>query len=133
MQLMAQLILKQDKERSLYRRHPWIFEGSIARMNGQARSGERDTPAPPRALLERRCGRFQVASAAGMLLGEQDQFLLAPQHVGCTHVLLGLARQLLAFPSSFAGGIDSCAACQAGAAHPGNSSLHSTQAYLPQP
>ena len=37
---MAQLILKQDKERSLYRRHPWIFEGSIARMNGHARSGD---------------------------------------------------------------------------------------------
>ena len=37
---MAELILKPGKERSLYRRHPWIFEGSIARVEGRLRSGD---------------------------------------------------------------------------------------------
>jgi len=37
---MAELILKPGKERSLFRRHPWIFEGSVARLNGRARSGD---------------------------------------------------------------------------------------------
>ncbi|SDH64380.1 class I SAM-dependent rRNA methyltransferase [Propionivibrio dicarboxylicus] len=37
---MAELILKPGKERSLFRRHPWIFEGSVARLNGRARPGD---------------------------------------------------------------------------------------------
>ncbi len=37
---MPELILKPGKERSLFRRHPWIFEGSVARLNGRARPGD---------------------------------------------------------------------------------------------
>ena len=37
---MTQLILKDGKERSLFRRHPWIFEGSVARLDGRARPGD---------------------------------------------------------------------------------------------
>ena len=37
---MTELILKPGKERSLFRRHPWIFEGSVARLNGRARPGD---------------------------------------------------------------------------------------------
>jgi 23S rRNA (cytosine1962-C5)-methyltransferase len=37
---MAQLILKPGKERSLARRHPWIFEGSVDRLDGRARPGD---------------------------------------------------------------------------------------------
>ncbi len=37
---MTELILKPGKERSLYRRHPWIFEGSVARLNGRAKPGD---------------------------------------------------------------------------------------------
>jgi len=37
---MAQLILKPGKERSLMRRHPWIFAGSVARLEGRARPGD---------------------------------------------------------------------------------------------
>jgi 23S rRNA (cytosine1962-C5)-methyltransferase len=37
---MTQLILKPGKERSLFRRHPWIFEGSVERLDGRARSGD---------------------------------------------------------------------------------------------
>ena len=37
---MTELILKLGKERSLYRRHPWIFEGSVARLNGRAKPGD---------------------------------------------------------------------------------------------
>lgn len=37
---MAQLILKPGKERSLLRRHPWIFAGSVARLEGRARPGD---------------------------------------------------------------------------------------------
>lgn len=40
MAAMPELILKPGKERSLYRRHPWIFEGSVARLNGRARPGD---------------------------------------------------------------------------------------------
>ncbi|ENO89953.1 class I SAM-dependent rRNA methyltransferase [Thauera linaloolentis] len=37
---MAQLILKPGKERSLFRRHPWIFAGSVERLDGRARPGD---------------------------------------------------------------------------------------------
>jgi 23S rRNA (cytosine1962-C5)-methyltransferase len=37
---MAELILKAGKERSLLRRHPWIFAGSVDRLEGRARSGD---------------------------------------------------------------------------------------------
>ncbi|MBX3680206.1 MAG: class I SAM-dependent methyltransferase [Rhodocyclaceae bacterium] len=37
---MAQLILKPGKARSLLRRHPWIFAGSVDRLDGRARAGD---------------------------------------------------------------------------------------------
>jgi len=37
---MPQLILKPGKEKSLRRRHPWIFEGSVERLDGRARPGD---------------------------------------------------------------------------------------------
>lgn len=37
---MAELLLAPGKERSLFRRHPWIFEGSVARLKGRARPGD---------------------------------------------------------------------------------------------
>lgn len=37
---MARLILHPDKERSLLRRHPWIFATSVAHLDGRARPGD---------------------------------------------------------------------------------------------
>lgn len=37
---MARLILNPGKERSLMRRHPWIFSGSVGRLEGRARPGD---------------------------------------------------------------------------------------------
>ncbi|MGE5467024.1 MAG: class I SAM-dependent rRNA methyltransferase [Ignavibacteria bacterium] len=37
---MTQLILQPGKERSLLRRHPWIFAGAVARLEGRARPGD---------------------------------------------------------------------------------------------
>ena len=37
---MADLILKPGKERSVLRRHPWIFAGSVDRLEGRARPGD---------------------------------------------------------------------------------------------
>lgn len=37
---MAQLILQPGKERSLLRRHPWLFAGSVERLAGRARTGD---------------------------------------------------------------------------------------------
>jgi len=37
---MAELILKPKRERSLLRRHPWIFSGAINHVNGNPASGE---------------------------------------------------------------------------------------------
>lgn len=37
---MPQLILQPDKERSLFRHHPWIFLTSVARLAGRARPGD---------------------------------------------------------------------------------------------
>jgi 23S rRNA (cytosine1962-C5)-methyltransferase len=37
---MPQLVLAPGRERSLYRRHPWIFAGSVARLEGPARPGD---------------------------------------------------------------------------------------------
>lgn len=37
---MAQLILAPGKERSVFKRHPWLFAGSIAHLSGRARAGD---------------------------------------------------------------------------------------------
>ncbi|ANQ83741.1 SAM dependent methyl transferase [Azoarcus olearius] len=37
---MARLFLHPGKERSLLRRHPWIFAGSVERLEGRARAGD---------------------------------------------------------------------------------------------
>lgn len=37
---MAQIILHPGKERSALRRHPWLFEGSIAHIKGRFRAGD---------------------------------------------------------------------------------------------
>ena len=37
---MAELILKPGKARSMQRRHPWIFAGSVDRLEGRARPGD---------------------------------------------------------------------------------------------
>jgi 23S rRNA (cytosine1962-C5)-methyltransferase len=37
---MSKLVLHPGKERSLLRRHPWIFAGSVARLDGRARPGD---------------------------------------------------------------------------------------------
>jgi 23S rRNA (cytosine1962-C5)-methyltransferase len=37
---MTDLILKPGRERSLLRRHPWIFSSAIGQMNGEPSSGE---------------------------------------------------------------------------------------------
>jgi 23S rRNA (cytosine1962-C5)-methyltransferase len=36
----AKLTLKPGREKSLLRRHPWIFSGGVARVDGQAQAGE---------------------------------------------------------------------------------------------
>jgi len=37
---MSRLILKPGRERSVLRRHPWLFEGAVERLEGRARSGD---------------------------------------------------------------------------------------------
>lgn len=37
---MAIIILKPGREKSLLRRHPWIFSGAVASMSGKARAGD---------------------------------------------------------------------------------------------
>src|SRR5215475_140740 len=37
---MARLILKPGREKSLLRRHPWIFSGAVQRIEGDPGSGE---------------------------------------------------------------------------------------------
>jgi 23S rRNA (cytosine1962-C5)-methyltransferase len=37
---MKQLILKAGREKSLLRRHPWVFSGAVARMDGNPESGD---------------------------------------------------------------------------------------------
>jgi 23S rRNA (cytosine1962-C5)-methyltransferase len=36
---MAKLILKPGREKSLLRRHPWVFSGAVAQMQGQPEAG----------------------------------------------------------------------------------------------
>jgi 23S rRNA (cytosine1962-C5)-methyltransferase len=38
--IFPRLVLTKGREKSLLRRHPWIFSGAVARMEGKARSGE---------------------------------------------------------------------------------------------
>jgi 23S rRNA (cytosine1962-C5)-methyltransferase len=37
---MTELILQPGKERSLFKRHPWVFDTSVARLVGHARPGD---------------------------------------------------------------------------------------------
>ena len=37
---MASLILKAGREKSLRRRHPWIFSGAVAQIEGAPQTGE---------------------------------------------------------------------------------------------
>jgi 23S rRNA (cytosine1962-C5)-methyltransferase len=37
---MAELVLQPGKERSLFKRHPWVFDTSVARLAGHARPGD---------------------------------------------------------------------------------------------
>lgn len=37
---MARLILAKGRKKSLLRRHPWVFSGAVARIEGNAASGE---------------------------------------------------------------------------------------------
>lgn len=37
---MAKLILQAGKERSVLRRHPWLFAGAIAHLSGRAKAGD---------------------------------------------------------------------------------------------
>ncbi|ARJ44140.1 23S rRNA (cytosine(1962)-C(5))-methyltransferase [Pantoea alhagi] len=38
--MTVRLILAKGREKSLLRRHPWVFSGAVARMEGKARRGE---------------------------------------------------------------------------------------------
>src|SRR5512137_2938458 len=37
---MAELILKPTREKSLLRRHPWVFSGAVERVQGDPQPGE---------------------------------------------------------------------------------------------
>ena len=37
---MPSLILKPARDKSLLRRHPWVFSGAVERVEGSPRSGE---------------------------------------------------------------------------------------------
>src|SRR6476661_9590730 len=50
---MARLILKDGKEKSLLRRHPWVFSGAVERVDGAPESG----------------GTVEVRSKQGQFLG----------------------------------------------------------------
>ena len=38
--LMNKIILKPGKDRSVFRYHPWIFSGAIAKTEGKLQEGE---------------------------------------------------------------------------------------------
>jgi len=40
MNAAPRLILKRDKEKSLMRRHPWVFSGAVAKMQGNPQEGD---------------------------------------------------------------------------------------------
>ena len=40
MKAVAELVLKPGKERSLLRRHPWIYDTAIGRVKGSPAPGE---------------------------------------------------------------------------------------------
>lgn len=53
---MKQLILKAGREKSLARRHPWVFSGAVARVLGEPESGD--------SVAVRACGGEFLAWAA---------------------------------------------------------------------
>ena len=50
---MMDVVLKKGKEKSLLRRHPWVYDTAVARISGQAGPG----------------GLVRVVSNSGLVLG----------------------------------------------------------------
>ena len=50
---MAKLILKPGREKSLLRRHPWVFSGAVAQVRGEPEAG----------------GTIEIRTADGQFLG----------------------------------------------------------------
>ena len=38
--MSTKIILAPEREKSLLRRHPWVFEGAVAKVNGRCQSGD---------------------------------------------------------------------------------------------
>lgn len=74
---MAQLILLPGKERSSFKRHPWLFAGSVGRLEGRARPGDTvevlsddlkllgRAAYSPRSQIRARFWTFETADRAG--------------------------------------------------------------------
>jgi len=67
---MNSLFLKKGRERSVKRRHPWVFSGAIEKVAGDARPGEtvqvRDIAGNPLALAAF-SPKSQIRAPAGIL------------------------------------------------------------------
>ena len=68
----ATIVLKNGKDHSLRRRHPWVFSGAIARVQGEPTEGE----------------AVRVETQAGELLGVATTPAAVPLRCACS--ILGL-------------------------------------------
>lgn len=68
---MNRIILKPGKDRSLFRYHPWIFSGAVARIEGPVQEGETvKVYSADRAYLA--TGHYQIGSIAVRILTFED-------------------------------------------------------------
>jgi 23S rRNA (cytosine1962-C5)-methyltransferase len=91
---MAQLILLPGKERSSFKRHPWLFAGSVGRLEGRARPGDTvEVLSDDLKLLGRAAysPRSQIRARFWTFDGEESvRRLLQASHRGCRGASPGL-------------------------------------------
>ena len=69
---MNKIILKPGKDRSVFRRHPWIFSGAVSRIEGDLQEGDvvRVYNADMQYLAT---GHWQIGSIAVRILTFEDE------------------------------------------------------------
>lgn len=89
------IILKKDKDQSLYRKHPWVFSGAIDLVDDELKDGDLVSVLDSKQKLLG-IGHFQHATIAVRILSFQDSiidadfFYLKLQQSYATRISLGL-------------------------------------------
>ena len=95
---MASIILKSEREKSLLRRHPWVFSGAIGQVNGNPASGATvDVRAADGAFLAR--AAYSPSSQIRARVWSFDPDEMIDADFFRRRISAALARRTIFFPS----------------------------------